>query len=52
MGTRRFLQVTAQPGRMSLTMDDFRESMAADPEDDESVPLGDALAELAISELA
>lgn len=33
---------------MSLTTDDFREFVAADPEDDESVPLGDALAELAV----
>jgi hypothetical protein len=31
---------------MSLTTDDFREFMGSDP-DDESVPLGDALAELA-----
>ncbi|WP_440988439.1 hypothetical protein [Haloarchaeobius baliensis] len=33
---------------MSLTTDDFREFMAADPEDDQSVPLGDALADLAV----
>lgn len=33
---------------MSLTADDFREFIAADPEDDETVPLGDALAELAV----
>lgn len=33
---------------MSLTTDDFREFMASDPEDDESVPLGDALEELAV----
>lgn len=33
---------------MSLTADDFREFMATDPEDDESVSLGDALAELAV----
>ncbi|MEF8828661.1 MAG: hypothetical protein V5A49_06480 [Haloarcula sp.] len=33
---------------MSLTADDFRDFMTSDPEDDESVPLGDALAELAV----
>ena len=33
---------------MSLTTDDFREFVAVDPEDDETVPLGDALAELAV----
>ena len=33
---------------MSLTTDDFSEFMAADPEDDQSVPLGDALADLAV----
>lgn len=33
---------------MSLTTDDFREFMASDPEDDETVPLGDALAALAV----
>ncbi|MGB9965321.1 hypothetical protein [Halobacterium sp. CBA1126] len=33
---------------MSLTTDDFREFMGSDPEDDESVPLGDALEELAV----
>ncbi|MDR5673658.1 Uncharacterized protein AArcCO_2765 [Halalkaliarchaeum sp. AArc-CO] len=33
---------------MSLTTDDFREFMGSDPEDDETVPLGDALAELAV----
>ena len=33
---------------MSLTADDFAAFMGADPEDDESVPLGDALAELAV----
>jgi hypothetical protein len=33
---------------MSLTTDDFREFMDSDPEDDESVPLGDALEELAV----
>jgi len=33
---------------MSLTTDDFEAFMASDPEDDETVPLGDALSELAI----
>ncbi len=33
---------------MSLTSDDFQDLTASDPEDDESVPLGDALAELAV----
>ena len=33
---------------MSLTTDDFAEFMADDPEDNEEVPLGDALQELAI----
>ncbi|ELY88297.1 MULTISPECIES: hypothetical protein [Natrialba] len=33
---------------MSLTTDDFAEFMAGDPEDDEEVPLGDALNELAV----
>lgn len=33
---------------MSLTTDDFEEFMVSDPEDDETVPLGDALSELAV----
>jgi len=33
---------------MSLTTDDLREFTTRDPEDDETVPLGDALGELAI----
>ncbi|WIV67105.1 hypothetical protein [Natrialbaceae archaeon AArc-T1-2] len=33
---------------MSLTTDDFAEFMAEDPADDEEVPLGDALEELAV----
>lgn len=33
---------------MSLTMDDFREFLATDPADDESIPLGDALQEVAV----
>jgi hypothetical protein len=33
---------------MSLTTDDFEAFLGSDPEDDESVPLGDALAELAV----
>ncbi|SNZ15684.1 hypothetical protein SAMN06269185_2561 [Natronoarchaeum philippinense] len=33
---------------MSLTTDDFAEFMGEDPEDDEDVPLGDALDELAV----
>jgi len=31
---------------MSLPTDDFEEFLASDPENDETVPLGDALAEL------
>lgn len=34
--------------RMSLTADDFRSFLARDPEDDESVALGDALKEVAV----
>jgi len=33
---------------MSFTTEDFRDFMAADPEDDETVPLGDALEEVAV----
>lgn len=33
---------------MSLTTDDFREFLGSDPEDDDAVPLGDALEELAV----
>ena len=33
---------------MSLPTDDLREFLESDPEDDESVPLGDALAEIAV----
>ena len=33
---------------MSLTTDDFAEFMGGDPNDDEEVPLGDALEELAV----
>lgn len=33
---------------MSLTADDFSDFMADDPADDEDVPLGDALQELAV----
>jgi len=33
---------------MSLTTEDFREFMTSDPEDDESLPLGDALADVAV----
>ncbi|MFB6140926.1 MAG: hypothetical protein ABEJ26_10875 [Halosimplex sp.] len=33
---------------MSLTTDDLRELTGSDPEDDDTVPLGDALAELAV----
>lgn len=33
---------------MSLTTDDFAEFVGGDPDDDEEVPLGDALAELAV----
>lgn len=33
---------------MSLSTDDFEDFMGSDPEDDGTVPLGDALAELAV----
>jgi hypothetical protein len=33
---------------MSLTADDFKEFMDTDPEDDETVPLGDALKEVSL----
>lgn len=33
---------------MGFTTDDFDELLAPDPGDDETVPLGDALAELAV----
>ncbi|WP_185903213.1 hypothetical protein [Halonotius terrestris] len=33
---------------MSLTTDDLKEFTESDPEDDETVPLGDALSELAV----
>ncbi|MFP8954545.1 hypothetical protein ACLI4Z_16485 [Natrialbaceae archaeon A-arb3/5] len=33
---------------MSLTTDDFAEFMAGDPDDDEEMPLGTALEELAV----
>lgn len=33
---------------MSLTADDFAEFVTGDPEDDEDVPFGDALEELAV----
>ncbi|WP_254542894.1 hypothetical protein [Halomarina pelagica] len=33
---------------MSLTTDDFKPFMTSDSEDDTTVPLGDALAELAV----
>ncbi|WP_176696619.1 hypothetical protein [Haloparvum sedimenti] len=33
---------------MSLTADDFTDFAPSDPTDDESTPLGDALAELAV----
>ena len=33
---------------MSLTTDDFKEFAESDPENDETVPLGDALSELAV----
>ncbi|WP_198400437.1 hypothetical protein [Halodesulfurarchaeum formicicum] len=33
---------------MSLTADDFRSVGGGDPSDDDSIPLGDALAELAM----
>lgn len=33
---------------MSLTTDDFRDFLGTDPEDEETVSLGDALEELAV----
>ncbi|ELY66193.1 hypothetical protein [Natronococcus jeotgali] len=33
---------------MALTVEDFAEFITGDPEDDETVPLGDALSELAV----
>ena len=33
---------------MSLTSDDFSDFVSSDPEDDETVPLGDALAAVAV----
>ena len=33
---------------MSLTTDEFREFMDSDPDDDESLDLGDSLSELAV----
>ncbi|WP_394741982.1 hypothetical protein [Natronococcus roseus] len=33
---------------MALTVDDFEEFMIDDPEDNETVPLGDALSELTV----
>jgi hypothetical protein len=33
---------------MSLTTNDFREFIGSDPDDDESLPLGDALEALAV----
>jgi hypothetical protein len=33
---------------MGLTTEDFRDFMAVDPKDDETVPLGDALEEVAV----
>ncbi|MFB6165454.1 MAG: hypothetical protein ABEJ31_09880 [Haloarculaceae archaeon] len=35
---------------MSLTSDDFEAFMATDPADDEDVPLGDALAAVAVDD--
>jgi len=46
--TSRFFQTAVQPSYMSLTTDDFEEFMASDPDDDKELPLGDALAALAV----
>jgi hypothetical protein len=46
--TSRFFQTDPQSAHMSLTTDDFRDFLDTDPEDDETVSLGDALAELAV----
>jgi len=35
---------------MSLTSDDFSDIIGSDPEDDDTVTLGDALAEVAVDE--
>lgn len=37
---------------MSLTTDDFREFLDSDPEDDESVALGDALRDVEVDSVA
>jgi hypothetical protein len=46
--TSRLYQNGTQHVVMSLTTEDFAEFLDSDPEDDESVPLGDALDELAV----
>lgn len=46
--TSRLFRTAAQSVSISLTTDDFREFLVPDPEDDETVPLGDALEELSV----
>ena len=46
--TSRFFRTVAIVASMSLTTDDLKEFTESDPEDDETVPLGDALSELAV----
>jgi len=48
MTTSRISRTASQLVSMSLTADDFRDFMESDPDDDESLPLGDALDELAV----
>jgi len=48
MPTSSLFGTTVLLGAMSLTSDDFSEFVEADPNDDETVPLGDALAALAV----
>ena len=43
-----FLQVAPQFTVMSLTTEDFTAFMARDPDDDEEIPLGEALDEVAV----
>jgi hypothetical protein len=46
--TIRLFQQADRMSGMSLTTDDFRALMGEDPEDDDSIALGDALSELAV----
>ena len=48
MATSRGFQTAVQPSFASLTTADVEEFVASDPEDDEDLPLGDALAAVAV----